>query len=41
MGEEPRPRASVAQLVGVWLTAAGLLLSVARVAVEVWPWTGG
>lgn len=36
MNEQPRPRANNWQIAGVWISAAALLIAVARAAIDLW-----
>ncbi len=40
MEDQRRPRASVWQIAGVWIAAAALLLSAARMGLDLWQLSG-
>lgn len=40
MENQRRPRGSVWQVAGVWIAAAGLLMSAARMGLDVWQLSG-
>ncbi|MDQ0212128.1 hypothetical protein [Arthrobacter bambusae] len=40
MEDERRPRASVWQIAGVWISGAGLLLAAVRMVLDLWQASG-
>ena len=37
MDEQPGPRANSGQIIGVWISAAALLIAAVRASVDLWP----